>query len=434
MGRIIAGYVRVSTLKQKNDGVSVDMQKEMIIKHALMMELVKEADEIEFFIDDGYSGKSLERPKIKELIEKIKKDEVYAVICYDLSRLSREMFDSNSLLRMFNNHGAALKCIYDQTSIKTASDRFSTNIKILNNQYERERIVERTNDGLLSIAESGRYPCGGIVSFGYFRGEDKNIYIHPADSKIVRRMFKMAKKGYSIDDIRITVNAISNSRNIIFDNAHIRRILKNKIYTGLLHYKGKDYTDIVPRIIEDSLFDEAQRVTRRYSKTGEGYIYNQRLYCKSCGKFFINTHGTSATGQRYNYYKCPECNAIISENKLDTVFAEQEPDASVSKMKAELVNNIEYQLKLLNTRIRTIKNKYLKELINDEDYIELLKPINKAMDRLEDKKREIDRVTINKQRYGDMRSCEEKYKYVRNNVDKIIIEPETKKIYKILMK
>ena len=124
MGRIIAGYVRVSTLKQKNDGVSVDMQKEMIIKHALMMELVKEADEIEFFIDDGYSGKSLERPKIKELIEKIKKDEVYAVICYDLSRLSREMFDSNSLLRMFNNHGAALKCIYDQTSIKTASDRY----------------------------------------------------------------------------------------------------------------------------------------------------------------------------------------------------------------------------------------------------------------------------------------------------------------------
>ncbi len=172
----------------------------------------------------------------------------------------------------------------------------------------------------------------------------------------------MAKKGYSIDDIRITVNAISNSRNIIFDNAHIRRILKNKIYTGLLHYKGKDYTDIVPRIIEDSLFDEAQRVTRRYSKTGEGYIYNQRLYCKSCGKFFINTHGTSATGQRYNYYKCPECNTIISENKLDTVFAEQEPDASVSKMKAELVNNIEYQLKLLNTRIRRIKNKYLKEL------------------------------------------------------------------------
>ena len=130
MGRIIAGYVRVSTLKQKNDGVSVDMQKEMIIKHALMMELVKEADEIEFFIDDGYSGKSLERPKIKELIEKIKKDEVYAVICYDLSRLSREMFDSNSLLRMFNNHGAALKCIYDQTSIKTASDRFSTNINV----------------------------------------------------------------------------------------------------------------------------------------------------------------------------------------------------------------------------------------------------------------------------------------------------------------
>ncbi|WRK55498.1 hypothetical protein SD457_12380 [Coprobacillaceae bacterium CR2/5/TPMF4] len=40
MDKEIAGYVRVSTVRQKMDGVSIEMQKEMIIKHAIMMELI----------------------------------------------------------------------------------------------------------------------------------------------------------------------------------------------------------------------------------------------------------------------------------------------------------------------------------------------------------------------------------------------------------
>lgn len=73
MDKEIAGYVRVSTVRQKMDGVSIEMQKEMIIKHAIMMELISKKEEIIFYVDDGWSGKSLERPQIKQLIGKIKK-------------------------------------------------------------------------------------------------------------------------------------------------------------------------------------------------------------------------------------------------------------------------------------------------------------------------------------------------------------------------
>src|SRR5699024_8327 len=131
MDKEIEGYVRVSTVRQKMDGVSIEMQKEMIIKHAIMMELISKKEEIIFYVDDGWSGKYLERPQITQLIGKIKKDEVELLLCYDLSRLSRDLFDCNTLLRMLKNHNVAIKCIYDNADFATAGDRFTTNIKIL---------------------------------------------------------------------------------------------------------------------------------------------------------------------------------------------------------------------------------------------------------------------------------------------------------------
>lgn len=139
MTKRIAGYIRVSTMKQANEGISLTMQEELILKHALMFEIIKAPNEIDFYIDDGYSAKSLERPKIKELITNVKNNKIDLIICYDLSRLSRDLFDCNTLLNLFKNHNTNIKCLYDHAEMTTASERFTTNIKILNNQYEREK-------------------------------------------------------------------------------------------------------------------------------------------------------------------------------------------------------------------------------------------------------------------------------------------------------
>lgn len=188
----VAGYVRVSTQKQCDDGVSIEMQKERIIGYAKAIEVIKHMDEIEFFIDEGYSAKSLDRPAMMAMIEKIKERKIDIVIAYDMSRMSRDIFDLNELFKLMKKYMVTLKCLYDNPKIDTASDRLVTNIKILNNQHERERIVERTNDCLLSIVEKGRYPNGGKMPYGYKRGSDKDIYIEDEEAQVVKIMYQMA--------------------------------------------------------------------------------------------------------------------------------------------------------------------------------------------------------------------------------------------------
>ena len=82
-------YCRVSTMKQARDGVGIDTQKRMIAEHALATNLIKSTDELSFFIDDGFSGGDLCRPKMNELLKEIKNGNVEMILAYDLARISR---------------------------------------------------------------------------------------------------------------------------------------------------------------------------------------------------------------------------------------------------------------------------------------------------------------------------------------------------------
>lgn len=89
----IAGYLRVSTLKQAEDGVSIEMQKRIIINHCEMLEIISDESEIKWYIDDGWSAKSLERPAMRSLIGDIKTRQMDLIIAYDMSRISRDIMD-----------------------------------------------------------------------------------------------------------------------------------------------------------------------------------------------------------------------------------------------------------------------------------------------------------------------------------------------------
>ena len=55
----IAAYLRVSTLKQAEDGIGLEMQKKVILNYVNMIDLVEDENEIKFYVDDGYSGSNL---------------------------------------------------------------------------------------------------------------------------------------------------------------------------------------------------------------------------------------------------------------------------------------------------------------------------------------------------------------------------------------
>lgn len=429
----IAGYVRVSTVKQKIDGVSIEMQQEMIVKHAMMMELVEKEDQIKFYIDDGYSGKSLERPKIKELISKIKKEEVEVLLCYDLARLSRDLFDCNSFLKLLKKYNVAIKCLYDKADISTAGDRFTTNIKILNNQYERERIVERTNDGLMAIVESGRYPFGGKLSLGYARDEKKNVYIHSTDSLIVRTIFDMACKGYSLREIESKVNKMENSYNEYLSLDRIRHMIMRKLYTGTFTFKGKEYKGIIPQIVDNKTFNLAQRAVKRNTNTRRNYLFDNKVVCQGCGSVLSNTHGASR-GKRYFYYRCEKCKKNISEKAIETSLRKNEPAERSYKTKKRTLSKIEKKIEMVNTRIERTKQKFVDNIISDKDYLFMVIPLDDELKKLRKEQSFLKNEINYPRRFCDIVNEEEKRKYVHIYVDKIIVDINSKKVINIIMK
>src|SRR5229473_4169577 len=91
------GYVRVSTDKQADHGVSLDAQAEKI----RAMAVVHGAELLDVIVDGGESAKSLQRPGMERLLALVDGKKVDAVIIAKLDRLARSVKDLCELLEQF---------------------------------------------------------------------------------------------------------------------------------------------------------------------------------------------------------------------------------------------------------------------------------------------------------------------------------------------
>lgn len=137
----IGGYLRCSTKKQSshNGHVSIAMQKKTVYKYLLLIGLVEKMSDIAWYIDEGISGESLDRPDMKRLVNDIKCGRINIVATYDFARISRDVIESNLFTNLVNQYGVRVVCVYDTYNGKTADGRMTANVKFAVNQYERER-------------------------------------------------------------------------------------------------------------------------------------------------------------------------------------------------------------------------------------------------------------------------------------------------------
>jgi site-specific DNA recombinase len=133
------GYVRVSTDKQANEGVSLDSQLEKI----QAMAVIQDSQLLEV-IQDAESAKSLDRPGMVRLLAMVDAGEVQVVIIGKLDRLTRSVADLGELLKRFEWHGVALVSLAESLDTSSASGRLVLRIMTSVSEWEREAIAERT--------------------------------------------------------------------------------------------------------------------------------------------------------------------------------------------------------------------------------------------------------------------------------------------------
>lgn len=156
-------YIRVSTEKQADQGVSLKAQRAKLQAYASLYDL-----ELVAVIEDaGASAKTLDRPGLRQALGMLEAGEADALLVAKLDRLTRSVRDLDTLItRWFASERFALLSVGEQIDTRSAAGRLVLNILASVSQWEREAIGERTATALRHKAARGEF-TGGRVPYGF---------------------------------------------------------------------------------------------------------------------------------------------------------------------------------------------------------------------------------------------------------------------------
>ncbi|MEP1326992.1 MULTISPECIES: recombinase family protein [Alphaproteobacteria] len=135
---MIIGYARVST-----DDQSLDSQTDALS--------VAGAERV---FADKISGSRRARPELDRMLEQLRDGDVVTVTKYD--RLARSLKDLLEIVEAIRAHGAGFRSLAEDIDTTTPAGRLVFHVFASIAQFERERISERTREGLVSARKRGR--------------------------------------------------------------------------------------------------------------------------------------------------------------------------------------------------------------------------------------------------------------------------------------
>jgi DNA invertase Pin-like site-specific DNA recombinase len=195
------GYVRVSTDKQADHGVSLEAQAAKI----RAMAVVHGAELIDIIVDGGESAKSLQRSGMERLLRLVEGKQIHAVIVAKLDRLTRSVKDLCTLLERFERRSVALISVAESLDTSSAAGRLVLNIMTAVSQWEREAIGERTRDALNH--KRGRGERVGNIPFGSRLAADgEHLEPEPQEVATVSEIRSLRQQGATMRGIAATLN------------------------------------------------------------------------------------------------------------------------------------------------------------------------------------------------------------------------------------
>src|SRR3569623_1635153 len=195
------GYVRVSTDRQAEQGVSLEAQEAKI----RAMATVQGAELLDVIVDGGESAKSLNRPGLKRLLEMMNKGEIEAIIIAKLDRLTRSVKDLCGLLELLEKRKVALISVAESLDTSSAAGRLVITIMGAVSQWEREAIGERTRDALRHKRAQG-YRAGNLP-FGYRLAQDgRTLEPEHTEQKAISEIHRLRRGGTSLRRIARLLN------------------------------------------------------------------------------------------------------------------------------------------------------------------------------------------------------------------------------------
>ena len=196
------GYIRVSTDKQADHGVSLDAQREKLKAMAQVQDLRL----VDVIVDAGESAKSLKRPGLSELLNHVDRHAVDVVIVCKLDRITRSLVDLDVLLKRLERNDVALVSVAESLDTGSASGRLVLNLLTAVSQWEREAISERTKTALAHKKARGER-ISGKPPYGHRVATD-GVRLEPdrEEQRILALMLRCRQDGMSLRAIAAELN------------------------------------------------------------------------------------------------------------------------------------------------------------------------------------------------------------------------------------
>ena len=195
------GYVRVSTDKQAEHGVSLEAQEAKI----RAMATVHGTELSEVIVDGGESAKSLNRPGMARLLTMVNTAGVRVVIVAKLDRLTRSVKDLCELLERFERRGVSLVSVAESLDTGSAAGRLVLNIMTAVSQWEREAIGERTRDALRHKRSQGQR-VGNIPFGSRLAADGQRLELDSAEQEALAEIRALRNNGGTLRGIAATLN------------------------------------------------------------------------------------------------------------------------------------------------------------------------------------------------------------------------------------
>lgn len=284
-------------------------------------------DIYEYYIDDGISGTTFERPGYQRMMADIEAGKIDTVICKDLSRLGRTYSIWPLLEEYFPDKGIRFIAVSDNVDSECGEYGISVAIRNLINAEQPKDTSKKVKMTKLGLARQGIF-LGSKAPLGYMKDPDKkgHLIIDDEASRIVRRIFDLSLSGYGINSIArklrneniVTPAEYARQHNMpncsrtpyapgreyAWNPTSVAAILMNPAYKGStvqsrrgnVRVRGKqkkkkreDWIEVngthEPIVSEDE-WEQVQRqlsVRRRASENGSPQMFAGLLYCANCG-------------------------------------------------------------------------------------------------------------------------------------------------------
>lgn len=369
------GYIRLS-VSDANESNSIENQK-LIIEQWGNQQQIPIAH---FYVDDGYSGTSFNRPAFKEMIQDIHSGKISCVVVKDLSRLGRDYITTGYYIEVFfpsegirfvsvNDHFDTIDGITNQNSPLGSSIRVPI-INAFNEQISID-IKKKVKEALDMKAQQGIF-IGPRAPFGYQKSElDRNTLVpDSAASIVVRKIFELASSGIGVNDIVRYLNekeiptpvqfARSNGLNEnnngdeSWNSRSVKYILTNRTYTGML-IQGKEKRVVAgthEALVDVNVFDSIQKSfqARAFNLAPKDQLTENllkgKVICGCCGGKMQRRRGTNHAD--WYFFTCITNNRL-GAGRCTGMYIREE----------DIFSSIYYQLKLYIKEhfISTIKYK-----------------------------------------------------------------------------